>query len=71
VRVFYAADCDCSDLTIRAYGFEPEYLAAGPGQEREAARRHLKSVEAEKRGAGPRYFAYHVGGRHIIHVIED
>jgi hypothetical protein len=69
VRVFYA-DCDCSIVELRAAGFNPQYLAAGPGNEQTAAHRHLASVAASNRGNGPRYFAFHVGGKHIIHVIE-
>ena len=70
MRVFYAADCDCSKAELRVASFNPRYLAAGPGMEEIGAHQHLASVKAANRGNGPRYFAFHVGGRHIIHVIE-
>jgi hypothetical protein len=66
MKIFYAETCDCSRRELWIESFEPTYFQTA--EEHVAADRHLESIVLMERG-GPRYFAYHVAGRHIINVI--
>lgn len=67
----WAETCRCKDKPLKLRYFKPVFLSAG--KELEAMSRHIDSVtlfmvKQWYATSDERYFAYHVDGKHLLHV---